>query len=95
MARAKQFKGMQYLEPVPVVPAVYEVCVCGKNMYSLKQAQTKVNSLLFAKWNRSAGKMRIYKCKECGCWHLTSRESFDHGYDQNFARVSKRHLKVI
>lgn len=77
MAKTKILSGI-YLEPVEMVPAVYEMCqLTGKNMYSIKQAREKKNNLKYARWNSGSGKMREYKCPFCNSWHLTSQKSIE------------------
>lgn len=53
----------------------------GKNVYTKKEAQTKMNSLQHDKRkrvNRRKAKrvpVRIYHCPTCNGWHLTSKEN--------------------
>lgn len=53
----------------------YESGRCGKKVYDKKTAQTKRNFLM------NSGKekyMRIYPCKGCNGWHLTSQKFSDY-----------------
>lgn len=73
----------------------YEVCEkTEKFMYSYRQAKEMVTKLKFARRNSGTGKMHIYKCEHCKCWHLSSKGRFDH-YHDDLMEIRNRQLKEI
>ena len=53
--------------------------VCGKVCFDKKTAQTKKKYMEKNESKRlKSGKLRIYACDECDCWHLTSKVEEDY-----------------
>lgn len=48
---------------------------CPKTPYTKREAQTVRNLRLKGRHGRPE-MLRLYECKQCGAWHLTSKESY-------------------
>lgn len=73
----------------------HEICdETEKFMYSYRQAKEMVTKLKFVRRNSGTGKMHIYKCEHCKCWHLSSKGRFDH-YHDDLMEIRNRQLKEI
>jgi hypothetical protein len=46
--------------------------VCSKRKYKKRDAQTMLNSC--RKKKRTRRPIRIYECRDCNAWHLTSKK---------------------